>query len=428
MVKIKPFLGIVYNPAKIHNLSQVVCPPYDVINPQEQDYYYKLHPYNMIRLVLSKNTPQENRYKFSSRCFKEWQKEQVFIRDEKPAVYFYNQIFNIKGERKNRLGFIALLRLGEEKEAIFPHEHTRAEAKEDRFRLIKAVRANLSPIFALFSYTKRIIQRTQEQCLANASPFIDIIDKEGVRHQLWRVIDPQIIAKISANMEDTDIFIADGHHRYAVALEYRRYMRRLGHTNPQASFNYIMSYFTNSEGKGLVILPIHRMIRGLAGLDLEELKQELNKYFDIEEIADKNKFYFLMQKAGTSQHTIGMYKNKKFYLLRLKNLKFIYSFAERDKPKEYNNLDISVLNSLILRNILKLDIEDRRRIQFSHDEDWLIEEANKDPESLVFLLNPVKIEQLLSVARLKEPMPSKSTFFYPKLLSGLVIHKLDKRS
>jgi len=180
---IKPFKAISYNPAKLKDLSRLVCPPYDVISPAEQDYYYNLDPHNFIQILLRKDVPGENKYIRAGSAFREWFKEEILIQDEKPAIYFYSQQFNLRGEKKNRLGFIALLRLADENSAVFGHEHTRLPAKEDRLKLLKQVKANLSPIFSVFLDKKRIISRIHQNYLQGKPPFVDITDKEKTVHK-----------------------------------------------------------------------------------------------------------------------------------------------------------------------------------------------------------------------------------------------------
>ena len=425
MAKIRPFSAVTYNPEKVSDLSGVVCPPYDVISPEDQEMYHKLNPHNFIRLILGKDSPEEDRYKLAARLLKDWLDKGILTQGKDPAIYFYNQVYSIKGEKKNRIGFIALLKLEEDKNVVFPHENTRSEPKEDRFRLIKAVKANLSPIFVIFSDAARIIQRTSEKVLKSTQPVIDIVDKEGVEHQLWQITDKEALDKITSQMQDRQVFIADGHHRYEVAMNFREKMIKSGHLDPEADFNYVMAYFTNVEAKGLTVLPIHRLVRCLRGFNFEHFLVELEKYFDIEEIKEKNRFFFLLQKAGERQNTLGMYKDGKYYLLRLKNIKLLEKVADLNKPKEFRSLDIAILNSLILKKILGMDIEDKERIRFSHNEDELIRESEANKNSIVFLLNSIKVEQLISIARLRERMPSKSTYFYPKVISGLVINKFN---
>jgi len=424
MPKIKPFRAVIYNQEKIKDLSSVVCPPYDIISATRQEYYHNICPYNFIHIILGKDIPQDNKYKRAKSYFKDWLKSKILIQDESPAMYFYSQQYNLKGEKKSRLGFIALLSLEEGRTSIFGHEHTRLEPKEDRLRLLKNVKANLSPIFVVFSDHKRIIQRTYQQHIQAQEPFIDIIDDDKTSHKLWRLNSGDILGKIQADMQGANIFIADGHHRYEVACAYRDEMKRkLGTIAQEAGYNYILAYFTSIESRGLTILPIHRFVK--IETDLNSLSLSLKDYFDIEEIKDKIRFFFLMEKAGQrTEHVLGMYKDKKYWLLRLKNIKILDRIIS-DKPREYRTLDVSILNYIILKKILSLDLEDKETITFSPHPDELIEQVNNNNSYIAFFLNPVKIQQITAIATSGEKMPAKSTYFYPKVASGLLIHKFE---
>lgn len=423
---IKPFKAITYNPDKIKDLTRVVCPPYDVISPGEQDYYYNLDENNFIHILLRKDVPGEDKYRHAGAIFRDWQKEAILIQDEKPAIYFYSQQFNIRGERKMRLGFIGLLRLADERGSVFGHEHTRLPAKEDRLKLLKQVKANLSPIFSVFLDNKRIISRIYQKQIQDKPPFVNVTDKEKTVHKLWRIDSPEILASIEKAMSGENIFIADGHHRYEVACNHREEMKQKlqGAYTGEEPFNYILSYFTNTDPRGLCILPIHRLLTLDSKFNLADFKAKLKENFDIDEIKDKTQFFFLMEKGGRTEHLIGMYKDKKYFLLRLKNIKIIDKEI-KNKPKEYKSLDVCILNLLILQKILGIDAENKECIQFSPDADLFIREVDSKPSQVAFFLNPVRFEQIASLALKGERMPSKSTYFYPKVLSGLVINKLE---
>ena len=425
ITNIKPFKAIIYNQEKIKDLSRVVCPPYDVISPEKQQYYHDLDLHNLIHIILRKDNPAEDKYKVAGVTFNEWFKDKILIEDQKSAVYFYSQQYNIRGEKKRRLGFIALLRLGDENSAVYGHEHTRLPAKEDRLRLLKQVKANLSPIFCVFLDHKRIIQRLYEQHIQSKAPFVDITDNEKTVHKLWRIDSPEILANIQKSMSGENIFIADGHHRYEVACNYRELMRQRlkGPSSAEESFNYILSYFTNTDPRGLSILPIHRLVKLVKKTDLEDFKLKLKNHFDIDEFKDKAKFFFLMEKGGLTEHVIGIYRDKKYFLLRLKNIKILDKEIQ-DKSKEYKSLDVSILNTLVLQKILGLSLEDKERLKFSPDTDELIKEVDNNPDTIAFFLNPVKFEQIVQLSLKGERMPAKTTYFYPKVLSGLVINKL----
>ncbi|MDD4953406.1 MAG: DUF1015 domain-containing protein [Candidatus Omnitrophica bacterium] len=426
MAKIKPFQAVIYNQEKIKDLSKVVCPPYDVISAKQQDYYHGLSEYNFIHILLGKDISGEDKYERSADYFKGWLKNNILIRDRKPAVYFYSQDYKVRGENKTRLGFITLLRLEEENSAIFRHEHTRLAPKEDRFNLMKQVKANLSPIFVIFSDKKRIIQRVWQKDLQGQKPFIEVTDQDKVTHRLWRIESDDVLSYMQAGMAEENIFIADGHHRYEVACAYRAMMLKEGPGKPQEEedFNYVLTYFTNTDARGLSILPFHRLVRLQQGLDIEDLKLKLKDDFDLEEIKDKSRFFFLMEKGGRSEHVLGMYKDKRYWLLRLKNVRILDKMVP-DKPKEYRSLDAVILNYLVLKKVLAFGEQDNQNITYGPFPDEFIEKVDNDPFSIAFFLNPVRIEQIMAVAEKGERMPPKSTYFYPKVLSGLVINKFD---
>ena len=423
MAKIRPFRAVSYNQGKISDLSKVVCPPYDIISPARQEYYHSLHPNNFIHILLGKDIPGEDKYRRAGVYFKDWLKNKILIQAEAPAMYFYSQEYILRGEKKTRLGFIGLLHLEDKNSSVFRHEHTHLEPKEDRIRLLKQVKANLSPIFVLFHDKKRIIQSTCQQCIQGKKPIIDITDDEKTIHKLWQIDSGDILDKMQSKIQNENIFIADGHHRYEVACAYRDEMKkRLDATTDEEDFNYILTYFTNVESKGLTILPIHRLVRLSSKLDFENLVINLKEYFDVDEVKDRTQFFFLMEKGGLAEHVLGMYKNKRYLLLRLKNVKILDKMIG-DRPKAYRSLDVSIFNYIILKNILRIGLEDKENISFNPYTDELIRRVDADTSYIAFFLNPVKVQQMISVALTGERMPPKSTYFYPKVLSGLVINK-----
>lgn len=426
MTKILPFKGIIYNQEKIKDLSRVVCPPYDVISPAAQERYMEADPYNLIHVLLSKDVAKGNKYRSAGKDFRSWLKNKILIQEERPAIYFYSQQYNIQGEKKTRLGFISLLHLAENNSGVFRHEHTRREPKEDRLRLLKQVKANLSPIFAIFLDNKRIIQRTYQQHIKDNKPFIDLVDDEKTVHKLWKIDSPQILEAIQKSVAAEDIFIADGHHRYEVACVYRDMRREklAGRFTGEESFNFIMAYFTNTDPRGLTILSTHRLLKLGSSTDIKKLLLSIGEYFDVEEVKEKTKFFFLMEKGGRTENLLGMYKDRRYYLLRLKNIRILDKMIH-DKPKSYRSLDVCILNSIIFDKILGLGPKEKENLRFSQQASEFIEEVDSDPLCIAFFLNSVKIQQIISVSKDAERMPPKSTYFYPKVLSGLVINKLD---
>jgi uncharacterized protein (DUF1015 family) len=428
MSKTKAFKAVVYNPQTIGDFKQVVCPPYDVISSPAQDMLHERSLHNFIHILLAKDLPRDDKYLRAGVIFRSWLKDGVLTQDEQPAVYFYSQQYIIRGEKKTRLGFISLLRLADEKNsAVFGHENTHEAAKQDRFKLIKQVKANLSPIFIIFLDKKRIIQRIFQRYLPTQKHFIEVTDDEKTVHKLWRLNDPDMLKRIESSMDNEDMFIADGHHRYEVSCAYRDLMRKkLGSEfTGEEDFNYCLAYFTNTDYRGLSILPIHRLLKLAKPLDLNDFMAKCKEYFDIDQIKDRTRFFFLMEKAGCTEHLLGVYKDKKYFLLRLKNVKMLDKLIA-DKPKEYRVLDVAILNYLVFRNILKLDLNNLTGIKYSPDPYELMDQVNTDSANIAFFLNPVKIQQIINIAISGNKMPPKSTYFYPKVLSGLLVNKFQK--
>lgn len=426
MTQIKPFKAAIYNPEKIKDLSRVVCPPYDIISPSRQTYYHERDPYNFIQILLGKDIPGEDKYRRAAALLRDWLKDGLFVRDETPAVYFYRQQYELRREKRVRVGFISLMRLeNDKKSSIYAHENTHREPKEDRLKLLRQVKANLSPIFVVFQDKRRIISRLLKDSESKRA-FIDVIDDEKTRHQLWRIDDAAFLSKITAAMQDEDIFIADGHHRYEVACRYRDELsEKLAHVTGDEDFNYVMTYFTSTDPLSLLILPIHRLVTLKPHINLDALRPNFMKYFHLEEIRDKVRFFFLMEKCGLTEHVLGVYHDKRYWLLRLKNVKILDKMM-CDKPKAYRTLDVSIFNSIVLQEILGFSQQEMDTVTFSPQVDELIEQVDAQRSQAAFFLNPVKIQQIVSVALTGTRMPPKSTYFYPKVLSGLVINTFDE--
>ena len=424
MAAIIPFNAVRYNQETVADLSRVICPPYDIIPPERQKFFHELSPYNLIHMELGLDVCGEDKYERAGNHFRDLLARKVLIRDEKPAVYFYRQEYSINREKHSRSGFLALLRLEERKSGVFGHEHTHLEPKEDRLRLIRKVKANLSPIFVIFADRKKAIAQTLVPALEGTSSRIDIIDDEKVGHTLWRIDDPGILEKVQAKMEQENIFIADGHHRYEVACAYRDEMKQsLGADfTGSEGFNYVLAYFTNIDAQGLTVLPIHRLVRLAAKPDMDSITRLLAGQFSVEEVKDRSRFFFLLAKAGVAEHSIGMCADARCWLLRLRNVKFLDKVMA-DKPAEYRALDVAILNSLILKDVLKIDPADKDSVTFSAQSEDLLSACAHDPAKVAFFLNPTKVDQVMAIALRGEKMPPKSTYFYPKVASGLVIHK-----
>jgi len=421
VAQIKPFRGVRYNSEKISDISQVVCPPYDVISPADQARYHSLNPYNYIRIVLgvSKNGDDryDNKYTRARKSFEEWLKKGVLVEDAKPCIYFYRQEYLLRGQKYSRTGFIALMRLQDKGDSkIYPHENTQAKAKEDRLKLWRHLKINCSPIFVCFADKEKRVEKIFIESVLPAKPFIDITDIENIRHTLWRLEDSKLIEGIKDAVAPQALFIADGHHRYEVALELRRSMlAKKKRSSGQEPCNYVMTYFTNLDSRDLLILPIHRVIR-----KLRHKMNFLEEYFRIDRISSKEELQIMLAKAGQNENAFGLYTKDGIRLLRLKN-KMLIDQHIRQGSRDLRSLDANILKHFILD-----------RLGITHEEIVYVKDLNEafgmidsEEAQATFIMNPVRVQQLKNVALGGERMPPKTTYFYPKALSGLTIYRLN---
>ncbi len=420
MTEIKPFQAIYYNPLKVQDLSKVVCPPYDVITKQQQNVYYNLSEHNFIRILLGKERSMDdktdNKYTRAKQLFDQWLKEGVFKEDESPCIYYYKQEYKLWGQRYSRLGFISLMKIQDEKDSrIYPHENVHSSAKEDRLKLWRSLSSNCSAIFLCFSDKEKTVEKIFVKYVSLTNPFINIVDEDGVRHILWRLDDPKFINQIVDSLERQQLFIADGHHRYEVAKEYRRArLVRSAKANGKEPYNYVMTYFTNMDSKDLKILPLHRIVKRLTKkLDF------LEEHFRIDKIRSQGDLLILLAKAGQNEHAFGLYTKNGAQLLRLKNTSLIDKII-REGSKEFRHLDATILKYFIFDR-LNIKSED---IIYTKDFPEAIALVDNGQADASFIMNPVSIKQLKEIALQGERMPPKTTYFYPKVLSGLTIYKM----
>lgn len=420
MTEIRPFQGIHYNPEKISNPSKVMCPPYDVISVAQQDGFHNKNEHNFIRLEHAKDkagdNAEQNKYTRAKDILNQWLSSGVLVQDENPAIYYYRQEYKVQGERHSRLGFIAAMKIQDAKDSkIFPHENTHAAAKEDRFKLWTSVGANLSPIFVCFSDRERKVEKIFITHLAVTKPLFDVTDDDGVKHLFWKLDDPKLVSQIVASLSNQSLFIADGHHRYEVACEIRRQkIAKIGKPTGQEPFNYVMTYFTNIDSRDLKIFPMHRIVTKLPGQ-----LSFLEEFFRMDRIKAKNDFMVLLAKAGQNEHAFGLYTKEGYMLLRLKNKSLIDKVIQ-EGSKDYRRLDATILKYFVFDK-LGVKSED---IIYTKDSIEVITQVDEGIADAGFIMNPVKISQLKAVALNGEKMPPKTTYFYPKVLSGLVSHKI----
>lgn len=420
MAKIEPFQSLHYNPQAIEDLSKVLCPPYDVIDAKAQEEYYQKHPYNFIRLILGKemagDNARENKYTRAAGYLEEWSRRAILTQDVEPSIYFYEQTFDCEGRSRRRIGFMALMRLdeGDQDRSIHPHEHTHTAPKEDRLQLLKAVEANLSPIFTLFSDEKKLIRGIFDNEMNTQTPDFEVVDKDGVENSIWRVTQQETIERIKTYLSDKDVFIADGHHRYEVARAFRDGKRLAAPESFKESYNYILTYFTPMEDEGLCILPTHRLIKN-GRFSCEDF----SRCFNVKELGSLEQLKNEMNVRKDEVGVFGLYKDRKFYLLKISEKRECNRLMP-EGSKEYKNLDVAILHKVLFEQILNIGLP---QISYEVSCEWALAAVDAKTYDAVFLLNATKIEQIRDLAVAGQVMPQKSTYFYPKLLSGLVIHK-----
>jgi len=437
MADIIPFKGIRYNKEKIKDPNLVMTPPYDIISPVQQEMYYNRDEYNMIKLDLVREFPtdtvQDNRYTRASDTFAQWLSNRVLVGEESPSIYFYEVSYTKYGPEKKMKGFIALCRLEEfGKGKVVPHEYTLSKPKSDRLNLLRSCQANFSLIFSLYSSVDGKINKTIEGNLKNSAPDTDVVDDNGDRHRLWVVSDPAIIEAVQKEMKEKTVYIADGHHRYEASLNYRNEARQKSGEGP---YDYIMMFFANMDEPGLTVLPTHRLISGVSEDKINSLYDSLVKYFRIKDFDFSNgneaearrQLLDAMKKAGPQDHFLGMYikGENKYSLLELIGEDILLNI-QSDKPLSWRRLDVSILQSLILEDILGFSAESISRQEnlcYVKDVDDSIRKVRDEEYQAAFLLNATKIEEIKDVTETGERMPQKSTYFYPKCLTGLVIYK-----
>lgn len=433
MVRIAPFRGVFYNQKKNRNLVKVIAPPYDVISREEQEKLYNKSPYNFVRLDLSR---KPGSYNAVAQLLQEWRSQGVLERDENPAIYFLVHRFTLKdGVQKVRQGFFALTQLQDFSDgAIRPHEKTLDAPKEDRLKLMLACNAQLSPIFALYAEPKLAIDRILAAQVDGLAPFIEVEQDNGEECRLWRITDLTLIEKIQQEMNDQRLLIADGHHRYEATLKYRDRMRsQRGQWTGREAFNYIMAYFANMNDENVVILPTHRLVRGYTHKPFLELEEALQAYFYLEQHpkTPEGKISFLkaLKTAGKKHRVIGasFKRDPRYLILRLKNKRIMQRLAP-DLSAPLRELDVTTLHLLILERILGMPPEQQvngETIRYSQDEEGVLQSLEKEDFQAAFILNASKAAEILTIANGGEKMPQKSTYFYPKLSSGLIVNEID---
>ena len=429
MAKILPFKGTLYDKKVVKDLEAVMSPPYDVISRQMREELYRSNSRNIVRVILGKEArgddSKKNKYTRAADLINKWRREGALKDDNKPAIYIYEEDYLFKGHLNKRIGFISLMRIEDPASGmVLPHEYTFSKPKEDRLNLIRATKANTSPIFCIYQDDHNKVTKILKSHIAGTQPIIDACF-EGVAHKVWRFTDPKAINSIQKEFVNKQVFIADGHHRYEVALAYRNEMRKRLGRDKAKKFDNVMVYFSNLADDNLVVFSTYRVVRKLGVKSWEEARKKLSAYFDIKIVQNKDKMIRELERSGDSFVFGAYFKNKKFYILRLKNEKVLDDVIKADKSREWKRLNVTVLHSLIFDRILQVEkfASNDKNIIYTRDEDHAIDLVGKGECDISFFQLPTKVSQVRNIARNGDRMPHKSTYFYPKLLTGLVINR-----
>ncbi len=438
MPEIQAFRGLRYNLAQVGSLSDCIAPPYDVVDSDLQNHLYSLSPFNFLRLELNRredDDEDENAiYRRAARIYRSWRNEGVLQVEPDPAIYVYHQIFDMGGRTITRRGFMARVKLQRFGEGnIYPHEQTHAKAKDDRLRLTRATQANLSQIFGLYPDPKNEIQDRLESKIAGTHG-IEATDHLGVLHRMWPISDVKTIHEVMAKVSDRDMFVADGHHRYETACNYRDELNLESPIPDEHPANFVLTMLVSMSDPGLVVLPTHRLLPGVPALTTAQLHEKLSPYFDCELIGKgpecAGAVWAEMDRLD-EQLIMALYSRSSDEWTRISAKQ---AAADRmveiakEHSSDWQGLGVAVLHRLVFEDILGL--KDMPKPTYVHLVKEVIDGLNGKLEGnltypLAALVMPATIDHIRKISLHQERMPAKSTYFYPKLVSGLVVHPLS---
>jgi uncharacterized protein (DUF1015 family) len=414
--ELKGFRGWRYNDRKV-KLADVFAPPYDVISPKEQDTLYKKNPFNVIRLELGKEEPGDsentNKYTRAKSFLNQWKQNSVLIQDHSPSIYVYVQNCKVEGRNETRIGFLAAMKIDEK--AVLKHENTLASPKKDRLALLQQVKTNLSPIWGLFEDKKAEVNRALESTVKTL-PVVDVT-VDGVRHRLFVENRVDVLNKVVKAMKKKPMFIADGHHRFEVACQYRKLNRKKGDAN------YVMTYFADCLHNPFKIFPTHRLLRiqkpetALKIFAGRGTLKKLSNLNDVLKALSKNRL-----ESKQKEYPFGIYTKKDgFYLFTLSR-----QWTDKWRKDAVKRLDVSVLHEQLIAPLFGITkIEKSQEIDFTRDAKAAVEKVDSGEFNVAIFLRPTSLVEMIEVSKKGLKMPQKSTYFYPKLLSGLVFNTLE---
>ncbi len=443
MAVIAPFKGLTYNFHTRQDLASLVAPPYDVITEEQQESYYQRDPHNVIRLILAKkktgDSDWDNQYTRAADCLLRWESDGTLIRADQPCIYVTSLTYSPGGQEppRTRWGIIALVRIEEEgSREILPHERTFSAHRDDRLRLMRACNAQLSQIFGLFEDPDNRIFDIYKKAI-DSPPQIAFELEDGAKHQVWILQDPRLFEWLAHTMLRMPILIADGHHRYETSRNFRNIMRaRYGRRPANRSYEYTMMYLSNMNDKGLTILPSHRLIRSVPDFRIEPFLKRIEQWFHIKKFAlplptafgESGAIREKLKGAGTKNTSLAFYQHgsQEYYLFSLNE-------GARDKMGDdlhpsLKKLDVLVLSRFILQKGLgfsREDLDDEKRFHYQSNMETAISQVESGDYQMTFMLNPTQVDHVKEIAGNSLVMPRKSTYFYPKALSGMVFNKID---
>ena len=425
MAELKPFRALRYTD-KAGDPLELTCPPYDIISDEQRAAYLEKNPYNVIRLELPREG--EDPYEEASRVLDSWLKEEILRCDRDPALYIYEEEFSAYGETKKVKGVIARVKVEDfSAGVVLPHEETLSKAKADRFNLMKATHCNFSQIYSLYMDPEHETLSRIDRLSAD-TPRHEFNDG-SVIHRLWVVNDPVAIGAICEDFAERKLYIADGHHRYETAINFRNWCHEQGLCPEDGEADYVMMMLVDMEHEGLVVFPTHRLVRDLPSFDEEALLQGCSEYFTVERREDTDTMEAVLTGLyNEGKKAFGYYGGgSDWVLLTLKDLS-VMEKALPGKSAASQGLDVSVLHSLILERVLGIDAENMAKqinLTYTRSFEEAMDSVREKKSQCAFILNPTRVTEIRDVAAAGEKMPQKSTYFYPKLITGLVMNKMD---
>ena len=425
MAVIRPFRGLRYT-KKAGDIASLACPPYDIVSEKERLSLLEENPYNMIRLELPEG---DDPYAEAKAMLDRWAGDEILTHDEDEGIYIYEEEFLTRidhGETKKLRGFICRVRLEDfSSKVILPHEETLSKAKEDRLKLMKSTFCNFSQIYSLYKDEGRVTGQRLDNLVSSAKPRYEFSDGL-VTHRMWVINDRLAIKAIADDFADRKLYIADGHHRYETALSFRNYLRESGTYCPGAG--YVMMMLVDMEHPGLEVFPTHRLIKGLENFDGERLIKDCGEYFYTEERDDITEIEAqLTELYRDNKKAFGYYGGGDSWVLLTLKDESIMDKVLPERSEAGRKLDVAILHSLILEKLLGIDSENMAgglNLSYTRSAAEALDSVRNGGSQCAFIINPTKVSEIGAVADAGEKMPQKSTYFYPKIKTGLVMNDL----